>query len=193
MIIGFSGKSGVGKDYLASILEDRWFFKRMSFAEPLKRICAELFGWGPWDIGWEKKQEMLPFWGLNLGPDYLTPRAVLQTVGTEIFRKHVHTDFWVMVMARRLSDTADQNVVITDVRFPNEARMIQEMGGKVVRVVRCSAPQLPTAQAEHASETALDVFQAFDGYFVNNKTRQDTIDGLEGLLKRFGCAVRRKD
>ena len=43
-------------------------------------------------------------------------------------------------------------VVVTDVRFPNEADLIDEFGGHTVRVLRPSAEVDDT----HPSETALD-------------------------------------
>ena len=53
LIIGLSGKAGTGKDAVAKILVKEYNFVRVAFADPLKRICKEIFGfsdeqlWGP--------------------------------------------------------------------------------------------------------------------------------------------------
>lgn len=53
MIIGLSGLAGSGKDFVSDILVERYNFVKIAFADPLKRICKEIFDfsddqlWGP--------------------------------------------------------------------------------------------------------------------------------------------------
>ena len=101
-------------------------------------------------IGHSEAMPMLRAWlGTMKKLDYLTPRWVLQTLGTE-FGRAVTPDVWV---AYGLKDAADRLsrgagiVVITDTRFLNEARTICEAGGAVWHIIRSSA-SLDT----HASE-----------------------------------------
>ncbi|MBS50012.1 MAG: hypothetical protein CMN60_20425 [Sphingobium sp.] len=50
-------------------------------------------------------------------------------------REHVHTDFWVKSMQKRIADLPEgTDVVITDCRFRNEIKAIRDMGGKVAHV-----------------------------------------------------------
>jgi hypothetical protein len=57
-----------------------------------------------------------------------TPREILQKIGTETFREMYDNMFWV----NRLDGS--QKVIVTDVRFPNEAQRIKELGGCLIRV-----------------------------------------------------------
>jgi hypothetical protein len=77
-------------------------------------------------------------WGcLNHLP--LTPRFTLQTLGTE-FGRAMEEGLWIRVMAERVKTltTTEPNsiVVITDLRFVNEATWLREQGGSVVRILR---------------------------------------------------------
>ena len=78
------------------------------------------------------------YWTKKFGYD-VTPRHILQLMGTEAGRNVFHTNLWVDSLEKRMS--RDHNYVITDVRFPNEMVMIQQIGGKLVRVVRGPEPE----------------------------------------------------
>jgi hypothetical protein len=70
----------------------------------------------------------------------LTPRWILQQWGTEVCRNHFHTDIWVASVENKLRLTKD-NIVISDVRFPNEIKAIHNAGGLVIRVKRGDDPE----------------------------------------------------
>jgi hypothetical protein len=72
-------------------------------------------------------------------PD-LTPRLVLQLWGTEVCRKAFHDDIWIASLENKLRNSQD-NIVISDCRFPNEIRAIREAGGQVVWVRRGDLPE----------------------------------------------------
>ncbi len=42
MIIGIFGKKGHGKDTIADYLVDNYNFHKLSYAEPIKKICREI-------------------------------------------------------------------------------------------------------------------------------------------------------
>ena len=50
-----------------------------------------------------------------------------------MFRGKYHNNIWVASLLRRVGD---RKVVVSDVRFPNEIKLIQEYGGKVIWVKR---------------------------------------------------------
>jgi hypothetical protein len=70
----------------------------------------------------------------------LTPRWVLQQWGTNVLRTGFHDDIWIASLENRLLKTKD-DVVISDVRFPNEILAIKRAGGKVIRIVRGEDPE----------------------------------------------------
>ena len=83
----------------------------------------------------------------------VTPRHILQTLGTEFGRKHIHPDVWVMLGMRRakLHLKTSPLVVFSDVRFDNEAEAIIEAGGKVYEVFRPGN----SGVAHHSSEEGI--------------------------------------
>ena len=82
---------------------------------------------------------------------------LLQVVGTDIFRRHIHEDAWVWVVESRIARYKSMGIpwIVTDVRFPNEIEMIRRQRGFVVRI---EAPTLTegTRDHTHPSETACD-------------------------------------
>jgi hypothetical protein len=141
-VIGITGRAGAGKDTFAAAFaeEARKFGKTvtcMALADPLKEVCEVLFGNGDPSV-WrtqEGKAGQLSGWS-DLGSAYATRRSILQTIGTDVFRKHVTPNFWLRVAASRISRIKTDIVVITDVRFDDEAMFVRSAyGGTVVKVV----------------------------------------------------------
>lgn len=120
-LIGLCGKAGAGKDYTAKMMGEAW--PRMAFADELKREVNEILG--------------VP--GSLLHHPY-TPemRRLLQWWGAEL-RRAEDEDYWVKKLRPQieyeLGPTGDGMVVITDVRYRNEAQMVKDLGGTVVEVV----------------------------------------------------------
>ena len=144
MIIGVVGFIGSGKGTVADILVNKKDFTKISFADSLKDATAAIFGWpralleGDTDESREFREKKDEWWSEKTGL-YITPRNMLQKLGTEAGREVIHDDLWVLSAQRRIS--MYKNVVIPDVRFPNEMKIIQEMGGFIVRVCRGADPE----------------------------------------------------
>lgn len=146
MIIGFVGFIGSGKDTGADYLVNFHEFRRDSFANTLKDAVAAVFGWdrvlleGRTKQAREWREQVDPWWAERLGMPNLTPRWVLQYWGTEVCRKGFHDDIWIASLENKLRTSKD-NIVISDVRFPNEIKAIHNAGGKVIRVKRGPEPE----------------------------------------------------
>ena len=142
-LIGIMGLKGAGKDTVAKMLPLNWH--KMEFADTLKDITSTLFGWdrymleGSSESSRKWREEVSPFWSKELGINDFSPRKALQLLGTDVFREHFHQDIWVKVLKHRIINSND-DIVITDVRFPNEANMIKELGGNIVQVIRGELP-----------------------------------------------------
>jgi rhodanese-related sulfurtransferase len=146
MIIGFVGFIGSGKDTAADYLVNSHGFRRDSFANTLKDAVAAVFGWdrvlleGRTKEAREWRERVDPWWSERLGMPKLTPRWVLQYWGTDVCRNHFHDDIWIASLEYKMRKTAD-NIVISDVRFPNEIKAIHNAGGIVVRIKRGPDPE----------------------------------------------------
>jgi hypothetical protein len=146
MIIGFVGFIGSGKDTAADYLVNFHGFRRDSFANTLKDAVAAVFGWdrvlleGRTKEAREWREQVDPWWSERLKMPNLTPRWVLQYWGTEVCRNGFHDDVWIASLENKMRKTGD-NIVISDVRFPNEIKAIKSAGGQVVRVVRGNDPE----------------------------------------------------
>ena len=146
MIIGFCGFIGSGKDTAADYLVNFHEFRRDSFASTLKDAVAAVFGWdrvmleGKTKEAREWREQVDTWWAERLGLPHLTPRWVLQYWGTEVCRQGFHDDVWIASLENKLRKSKD-NIVISDVRFPNEIKFIQDQGGVLVRVRRGPEPE----------------------------------------------------
>lgn len=79
------------------------------------------------DLGWENAKKISEV------------RRFLQVLGTEGVRGHLGERAWVQATAKAIKDSGAEKVVISDVRFPNEAAWVHAQGGKIIRVVRMNA------------------------------------------------------
>ena len=196
-LIGISGKIGNGKDLLFDVInyvitEDYWtsfehymyesrkvdeVYRNKKFAGILKDITCKLIGCNVSQLEDRKFKEA------ELGKEWngLTPRKILQLLGTEAGRHIIHPNIWVNAL---FSDyKPEDNWIVTDVRFPNEADIIKDKGGIMIRINR---PQFMIdgkviLKDEHLSETGLDNYDKFDYVIDNDGTVQDLIDKVKSL------------
>lgn len=69
----------------------------------------------------------------KLNQKNITPREIMQYLGTEIFRNIIHKDFNVFSLLQRLSNI-NNDVIIDDYRFLNEHQILKEKKHKVYAV-----------------------------------------------------------
>lgn len=138
-LVGFTGRKFHGKDTAAKRLINEGYI-HLSFAEPIKQISRILFSFDDEQLYGNRKEEIDERWGI-------TPREVMQFLGTEVFREKIQDlitnigeNFWVRAVENKISklkaENPDVKIVITDVRFENERDVIRNLGGIVVRVKR---------------------------------------------------------
>lgn len=146
MIFGISGFIGSGKGTVATQLTEQYGFRKDSFAASLKDACAVMFDW-PRDMlegeaaeSREWREQVDEWWSVKLGIPNLTPRLALQLIGTDALRNNFSDAMWFTTLENRIRKNPNQNVVISDVRFPNEIKFIQDMGGIMIKVNREPAP-----------------------------------------------------
>jgi len=142
MIIGLSGKKGSGKSTVAEYLRKRYDFEELAFATALKRACIEIFGLSEHQVfgTQEDKEKIDPFWKVS-------PRQILQTVGStvrnlesvmpqfkSIWIRRVESD-----MNKIIATTLNPQIVVSDVRYPDEAELIRSVDGIIINIDRLQA------------------------------------------------------
>ena len=123
LIIGLSGLAGSGKDFVANLLVNNHGFVKIALADPLKRICQEVFDFSDDQLFGPSEKRNEPdkryFTGKTIGSAvekdspiyedskiYLTPRFALQTLGTDWGRTcypEVWTNYTMRVANKLLS------------------------------------------------------------------------------------------
>jgi hypothetical protein len=159
---------GAGKDTIAKHLVKEHGFVRYAYADPLKELCANVVDRN--EIGWTGAD-----W---TGPKTDVGRSILQRIGHGA-RQSLIPDVWVQTLAGRIDANAPQNVVISDVRYPNEARWVQEHG-LLVRVTRPGVDR-SGPEHQHPTETSIDSF-AVDWDFENIGTIDELCEDVDSWL-----------
>ena len=126
MLIGLAGKKQSGKSTLAMYMCDVLGFQEDSFGAPIRQFVAQLCGYSSGELEVYKEQ-VHPSLGV-------TPRYMMQTLGTEWARNTIKDSIWIDCLANRVRNS--KRVIISDIRFENEATAIRKMGGTIIHIQR---------------------------------------------------------
>ena len=97
-------------------------------------------------------------------------------------REHFGSDIWVKAMFARCSKY--QFVIVPDVRFKNEADIIHQRGGLLIRVEGdpTKARETDGRDLTHVSEVDLDDYAHFDYRISNHGSLQNLKDQVSAIL-----------
>jgi hypothetical protein len=161
--VGIIGRARVGKDTAGAWLVDNRGYRRIGFADALKEaalkvdpIVGRMFGANEWRLS-----EAVSVYGWEEAKEIGDVRRILQELGASI--RAIDSDFWLRTALAKVRDANEAGVpvVITDVRYPNEAASLKAAGFHLLYIERPDAPQLT-----HESEGALTAADA--DYAINN-------------------------
>lgn len=128
----------------------------------------------------------------------LTPRLLLQLIGTECFRNIIHPNTWVNALMNEYNSSLSwdrdniekkyPNWIITDLRFPNEYKAVKDRKGICIKLTR---PQvildgIGYNSSDHPSETALDHITNWNYEIINDGSIEDLIEKVKMILKLEG-------
>ncbi len=190
LILGLAGHAGAGKDTAAAYLHEVYGFHRFAFADPLREMLFALLDAAGADHVYvterHLKEQPIPELHSEEG-GAISYRRLAQTLGTEWARTQFGQGFWLRVASRALGLTGwpsahhpvHELIVISDVRFANEAAWIKTLGGAVVRLHRHHS------LSTHASETQVQGLEAWAE--VDNTGSPEALSRrLDELMARLG-------
>lgn len=178
MIVGLCGLAGSGKDTAAAHLVARCGFRRLAFADTLRTALYALDPYVATADGTHALTDLVDRKGWDEAKKIPDVRRLLQRIGTEVGRDLLGADIWVDMTLSGVE--RGERIVVTDVRFPNEAAAIKARGGIVVEIVRPEVTGLAGSNGDHASEA-----MAFprDTSIVNDGTAAELGRHLAALLR----------
>lgn len=208
-IIGFCGRCRSGKTELAKICEKKGY-EKLYFALPLKQLCAEILNITINELN-EKKNNNTKI-NLTIEKDICNTlsiktniplkvteelcygkhidniRNMLQFIGTDYIRRY-NKDWHVMKIKEMID--SNKNYVFDDVRFPNEKKMIESLGGDCWFLIRTSIENV----SNHESETSLTWRDCGNKIIINNSTLDELLFNWNLFFDDYedSCTARDKE
>jgi hypothetical protein len=166
ILIGLGSKAQIGKDYAAAQLRNYFDVERIAFADALKDDLAMLF-----------KHRNLDFFELlnhEHQKDRLRP---LMVAYGNTLRKY-NPDVWIdPVLSNR--EFNHKVTIITDVRYPNEVKRLQSLGGKYIHIITDTPPA--NAVEEENYPLMLDLAD----YTIVNNFDETYIEDMKNLVEHL--------
>lgn len=176
-LIGITGRAGSGKDLVKSIIKDKIYpnYSTVRFADKLKQAAEVMFGWTQEQIeDRDFKEAIDPVWGFS-------PRKAMQLLGTE-YGRGLREDLWIHSVRVLLQSPSTEGLIVSDVRFDNEAEFIRENGGTLLHIQRPNGDE--TALSTHASEIPVTILPS-DKVIINDGT-------ISELTQRVALALNKE-
>lgn len=154
-VIGLAGPAGCGKSTVGTLLAQHHAFVAIAFADPIRDALRAIFGISTQQFSDPiEKERVIPEIGKS-------PRQLMRSLG-DWGRDQVSRDTWVQLTKTRAfrefqSTFYADGVVITDVRYENEARMIRENGGRIWHIHRPEVQFLRDHNSEIGIHPSLDL------------------------------------
>lgn len=195
-IIGLTGRAASGKDTFCTIAtrllaQERIPSATIACAGKLKEICTDVFetAYGidrrHFHGTQDDKNELLEQYGLGTW----SGRRILQFIGTEGFR-HIAPTVWSSYMfgaAQRELQLGARVVFVSDVRFLNEANVIQRNKGIIVRMKRPEADDPYTNQGIEGHSSEVELLSICEDFVLDN--RGGPLEELEAKIRVLLCQL----
>ena len=191
-IIAFAGRKRSGKSMLAKgMREYSSNIVIVTIADNLKFLCCKLLNRTYDELNQMKDDGTIfevkvdDYWvstikrELNISDDiirkeigghiFTNVREVLQIIGTDLIRKY-SPDWHIDKTIERINSYGDDKIIVVDdVRFPNEKRKIEEIGGDVYFIIRPNNWDV----SNHPSEIALKYTDFCNNRIIINEYSQE--------------------
>lgn len=178
-VIALCGKKRVGKDTIADYLHQKYGYKNVKFAEPLKTAVKALFGFSDEQIE-NNKEQIDSRW-------QITPRETLQFFGSEIMQYQIQKilpeigrEFFSKSLLAKYNKESDR-IVISDMRFLHEYRAIAGISNSlVIKIIKNDVDD----GDQHISEVELEKIDPQD-IVVNDGSLEELYIQIENILAKY--------
>ena len=175
-LIGLTGKARGGKDAAGDHIRDTCGFSTYAMAAPVKEACRVIFGWDYRHLHGHLKDVLDPIYNV-------TPRAAIQKLGTEFGRNMINNDIWTIKAENEIK--VRSSLVITDIRYNNEAEIILENGGIIIDIKRCRGGRALISGVEnHSSEKGINPNLITDTV-TNNGSLVDLYKKIDDIILNY--------
>lgn len=182
LIIGITGKKASGKTTISNYLATHLDFTEFAFADILKNTCIEIFKLNQQQLYGKQsdKERIDDYWNVS-------PRIIMQEVGYAIreIGKRVPAleKIWIKSVHRKIESINQNKIVISDVRYADEADSIWEYKKKgwnvlIIKVTREFANDLDTHESETQNIPS-------DYIIYNNGTRQALFKNIKITINEY--------
>jgi hypothetical protein len=208
-IIGFAGRCRSGKTELAKVCVEHGY-KKLYFALPLKQLCANILEATVEALNQAKDKGIDISLRINdnicdilstetgipieqvketcYGKTLNTVREMLQFIGTDLIRNY-NPDWHVNRIKEMINPELDY--VIDDVRFPNEKKLIEDLGGQCWFVTRTTLDNV----SNHVSETSITINDCWNRIIINDNTLHYLLFKWDTFMGNYekSCTIRDKE
>ena len=168
-LLGIHGPLNGGKDTITNYLTSNFYVRKYAFADPIKESLKAIFGFSDLEMSDRiQKEKVNDFWGIS-------PRYAAQKLGTEFGRNLIHKDIWIK-KAEQVLNQSEVPLIISDVRYDNEADWIRSLGGKILHI------KIDIDKDEKYNHTSEGGIQFKEGDFT---IENDKSKGLSELYKNI--------
>lgn len=170
MRIAICGKLCSGKSYLAKFLAKEYNAEIYSFGYGVKRYCKEIF-----DMKYKD-------------------RKLLQNFAQKM--REIDNDVWVKYTMNKINIENKPNIIVDDLRFPNELEHLESAGFVIIRLIVDKPLQInrikktyPETYGEHidrledVSETYIEKMDIKNTIYVDEHNEKNIIDLVKTCLK----------
>lgn len=184
-LIGLTGLKRSGKDTMYNYIKEKinQDVISLAFAKPLKDICKIVFDLSEEQLYGNLKEEEDERYGI-------TPRVIMQKVGTELFRNKFSEVFpelnydkniWIKTLENQLKKykNTEKIIFITDVRFKNEYDLVKKHNGIIINIEREGLEN----KDSHISENELKN-EEYD-YKIKNENLEDYYKKIRELYNKI--------
>jgi hypothetical protein len=195
-IIAIAGFKNSGKTTLGNYLTTNYNWKEVYLGAPIKEIARIIYNldnsqhstdllYGLTPESREKRETQITIWGHSI-------RKGLELLGTDVFPfihngEEYYKDIWSKIFEERIK-SIEQDIIVPDIRLPNQFEMIRRLGGKIIVITRNPDElKIPSSErkvnGEHFSNYAfLDCITKDDDIIENTGTLENLYSKIDILF-----------